>query len=66
MANTENNGNTNKVQIGVKVDPDLHAVITQLAAEDDRSLSNMVERLVKQHPQVQELLEQQQAAAATV
>jgi len=49
--------NTNKVQIAAKVDPELFDIVSRLAAEDERSMSNMIERLLKRSPQVQELME---------
>ncbi len=55
MENTETN--TNKVQIAAKVDPELFEIVSRLAAEDERSMSNMIERLLKRSPQVQEIME---------
>ena len=60
MENTETN--TNKVQLAAKVDPELFETISRLAAEDERSISNMVERLLKRSPQVQEIMEPATAA----
>lgn len=61
MANTEQK--PTKQFIGTNVDPALHSVITELATEDDRSISNMVERLLKDSPQVKERLEAQTQGA---
>lgn len=60
MENTETN--TNKVQIAAKVDPELFEIVSRLAAEDERSMSNMIERLLKRSPQVQEIMEPATAA----
>jgi len=61
MENTETN--TNKVQIAAKVDPELFEVVSRLATEDERSMSNMIERLLKRSPQVAAMLEMESAAA---
>ena len=64
MATTENTEqNTNKVAIGAKVDPRIYAVIERLSREDERSISNTVERLLKQSPLIQESLEADSAVA---
>jgi len=52
-----------KVQIAARVDPALFAVIDRFRSEEDRNLSNMIERLLKTHPRIQEVLE---AGPATV
>lgn len=62
METTETN--TSKVQITAKVDPALFAVIEQFRTEEDRNLSNMIERLLKTHPRVQEVLEGESAVSA--
>lgn len=60
-----NNTNTEpagtKTAVSLSIDRDVLASVAKLAEEDDRSLSNMTERLLRTHPQVQEL----QAEAAT-
>ena len=64
MATTETTEqSTTKIQIGAKIDPAVYAAIGQLATEEERSFSNMVERLLKQSPQLKEILE---AEVATV
>ncbi len=55
MENTEQS--TNRIQIGAKLDPDVLAAVEQIRVEEDRSMSNMIERLLKTHPQVLPLLE---------
>ena len=62
MENTETS--TNKVQIAAKVDPELFDVVSRLATEDERSMSNMIERLLKRSPQVAAMLETEPATAA--
>jgi hypothetical protein len=62
MADLEQN--TNKVQAGVKMDPELFAIVDQFRAEEDRSMSNMIERLLKTHPRIQEVLEAEPASVA--
>lgn len=61
-----NNTNTEpagtKTAISLSIDRDVLASVAKLAEEDDRSLSNMTERLLRTHPQVQEL--QAEAALA--
>ena len=60
-----NNTNTEpagtKTAVSLSIDRDVLASVAKLAEEDDRSLSNITERLLRTHPQVQEL----QAEAAT-
>jgi hypothetical protein len=60
----ENEPNTNKIQAGVKMDPDLFAIVEQFRTEEDRSMSNMIERLLKTHPRIQEVLEAETVATA--
>ena len=55
--------NTNKVQIAAKVDPEIFDAVSRLATEDERSMSNMIERLLKRSPQVAAMLETEPAAA---
>ncbi len=57
-----NEPTTNKIPIAAKIDPTLFTVIEQMARDDDRSISNMVERLLKASPQVAEVLEAETAA----
>jgi hypothetical protein len=59
MENTEQTND--KVQIAARVDANLFAVIDRFRTEEDRNLSNMIERLLKTHPRVQPLLEAEAA-----
>lgn len=62
---TDNNSNENgRVQYGLRMEADLHAALTEMATEEDRPLSNMIQRLLKTHPLVKERLEQAEAVAA--
>lgn len=59
MENTINSEpvNSSKISLSLKVDPEIHAAISKLADDEDRpSLSNMGERLLKTHPQIQAAL----------
>lgn len=47
----------NKPQYGGKMDPVLYGIIERLRVDEDRSFSNMIERLLKTHPRIQEILE---------
>lgn len=62
MENTE--PNTNKVAIGAKVDPAIFAALSHFAVEEDRTLSNTIERLLKTHPRIQPILEAESASVA--
>jgi hypothetical protein len=53
-----------KVPLSVKLDADVFSVVSSFAVDEDRSLSNMTERLLKTHPRVQEVLEAETATAA--
>lgn len=60
--NEANNEQTSgRVQVGLKMDPALHAVIEQFRIEEDRPMSNMISVLLKTHPRVQPILEGQTA-----
>lgn len=59
MENTEQTNN--KIQIGAKVDPAISEAVEFLAKSDERSISNTIERLLRSHPQVQEILESEPA-----
>lgn len=63
MDSTEQNNSTNKVQIGTMVDPTLYAIIDKFRVDEDRSMSNMVERLLKSHPRIQPIIEAETATA---
>jgi len=53
------NDNTEKDKLAVqtRLDPNLYSAISNLAVQEDRSISKMVERLLKTNPQVQQILE---------
>jgi len=54
---------TNKIPVGTNVDPALYAVLDQFRTEEDRPMSNMVERLLKTHPRIEPLLETETSGA---
>jgi len=56
---------TTKIATSIRLELDLHNAIAILADKEDRpSQANMIERLLKTHPQIQPLLETESAAAA--
>lgn len=55
------NQNDKKTMIGIYVSPIIRQQIELLANEEDRSMSNVVERLLKTHPRIQPLLEAEAA-----
>jgi hypothetical protein len=55
---------TEKVQIAARIDSAVFAVVDRFREEEDRNMSNMIERLLKTHPRVQEVLEAETATAA--
>ena len=58
MENTEtNNEQITKTQIGARVDPAVFAAIEKIANEEERTISNTVERLLRNSPRVQEIME---------
>jgi len=54
---------TNKLPYGGKLDSDVYAAVDQLRVDEDRNFSNMIERLLKTHPRVQEILGTAEASA---
>jgi hypothetical protein len=46
-----------KVQLATRVDPNVSAAIEKIVAEEERTVSNTIERLLKTHPRVQEIIE---------
>jgi hypothetical protein len=62
-AETNNDSNNKKVFVGTSLDPTIFGIVTKFAVDQDRSVSNMVERLLKTHPEVQPLLEGETAGA---
>lgn len=63
MGNTETNteqistDNTNKIQIGARIDPLVAVAIEQIANDEERTTSSVVDRLLKSHPRIQTILE---------
>ncbi len=53
-----------KVLIGTNVDPAIYDLVVEMAQEEERSLSNTVERLLKTHPRVAERLVAETTGAA--
>lgn len=53
-----------KVQAGAQLDPEVFAIVERLRIEEDRSMSNMIERLLKTHPRIQPILEGESVAAS--
>jgi len=64
MADTEQN-NPTKVPVGTNLDPEIFGAISKFAVDEDRSISNMVNVLLKNHPRVQDFLATTEAEAAT-
>lgn len=54
----------NKQPVTVKVEPQIKIAIENLARDDDRSVSNTVERILKTNPLVQAELERLESVAA--
>lgn len=63
MAN-ENEMETGKTQTSLRIEVSVLNAVTQLAGEEDRSMTNMIERLLKTHPRIQPILEGQSAEVA--
>jgi hypothetical protein len=63
MESTEQES-TNTLQAGVRLDPEIFAIIDRFRTEEDRSMSKMIAILLKSHPRVQEALESESAIAA--
>lgn len=49
---------TTKVPIAAKVAPELRKAIERIAEDDDRSVSNVIERVLKQSPDIQAHLDE--------
>lgn len=60
--NNENN-ETGKVSVHIRMEPELHAVITDIATQEDRPVSSMIQRLLKTDPRIAPALETQTAGA---
>lgn len=52
----------NKVPLSTRVDPAIRSAIETLAKNDERPVSNMVERLLKNIPEVQAEMERVETA----
>jgi hypothetical protein len=63
-AMAEQEQTTNKIPMATRVDPNISAAIDKIVAEEDRTLSNTIERLLKTHPRVQEILEAEAAGVS--
>ena len=61
MENTEQENN--KIAIAARVEPAVFNAIERLAKADERTLSFMIERLLKQSPPIQQMLEGETAGA---
>lgn len=65
MENTEQvTEQTTKVPMGTRLDPEIAAAVEKIVAEEERTVSNTIERLLKSHPRVQEILEESAGASA--
>ena len=53
-----------KIPAGTNLDPAVYAAVDRLRNEEDRPMSNMIERLLKTHPRVAEMLGTEPATAA--
>lgn len=62
MENTEIS--TEKLMVAARIDPVLFDVLEQVRISEDRTMSNMIERLLKTHPHIQELFVEAQSAQA--
>ncbi len=56
--------NNVKMQAGTNLEPAIYSAVEKLRVEEDRSMSNMIERLLKTHPRVQTILQSSEAATA--
>jgi hypothetical protein len=61
---TENEIETGKTQMSFRLDAALMSAVKVLAADEKRSTTNMLERLLETHPQLQPILEGQSAEVA--
>jgi hypothetical protein len=52
-----------KIPAGTNIEPSVYAIVQALRVEEDRSMSSMIERLLKTHPRVAERLETAEVAA---
>lgn len=53
-----------KVTTSIRIEAEVYAAVGKLAEDEDRpSMANMIERLLKTHPRIQEAMEPATAAA---
>lgn len=50
-----------KIQLATRVDPNVSAAVEKIATDDERTVSNTIERLLKTHPRVEPILEAETA-----
>lgn len=55
---------TTKKFVGASLDPDVHAAVEKIRTEEDRTMSNTIERLLKTHPRVEPILLEAETVAA--
>lgn len=60
MSNTKPN---NKVPLAARVDNSLFMAVEQIAKDEERTVSKVVERLLRTHPRIQPILEAETAEA---
>lgn len=65
MANQNDNENeTHKVAVGIRLESDVHAAVSQVMTADNRnSVANTVETLLKTHPRIKRLVAAQAEVA---
>lgn len=61
---TENENETGKTQTSIRLDAAVISAVKELAVSEKRTMSNMLERLLETHPQIQPILEGQSAEVA--
>ena len=52
----ETNEQTNRVSVAAKIDPAIFEAVENLAREEERTISNTIERLLKESPRVANIL----------
>lgn len=56
---------TTKSPLATRVDPQIFGAVEHIANTEERTISNTIERLLKTHPRVQEILEAGETAAVS-
>lgn len=51
--------------LGVRVSPEIKAAVERLAVKDDRTLSNFIERLLRNHPAINDEMKSVALSAPT-